>query len=96
MFRTGPAAAHPACCTVDTGPFSGVKWPGCGVVHPPPFSDEVNMSSYTSAPPPGLRGLFQGEFNLVINIFNIDRIVRYLVKPWCMKMMAYYGMLLET
>jgi len=59
-----------------TGPFSWVKRPGRGVVHPPPFSDKVKESSYTSAPPLGLRDLFQGEFNLVIYIFNIDRIVR--------------------
>ena len=82
MFRTGPAA-HAACCTVDTGPFSGVKRPGRGVVHPPPFSDEVKESSYISAPPLGLPDLFQGESSLIIYIFNIDRIVRYLVWPWC-------------
>ena len=33
--------AHPASCTVGTGTFPGVKRPGCGVVHPPPSSAEV-------------------------------------------------------
>jgi hypothetical protein len=27
--------AHPASCTMGTGSFPGVKWPGRGVDHPP-------------------------------------------------------------
>jgi hypothetical protein len=38
--QTGPGA-HPAYCTVGTGSFPGVKWPGCGADHPPPSSAEV-------------------------------------------------------
>jgi hypothetical protein len=38
--QTGPGA-HPASCTVGTGSFPGVKWPGRGVDHPPPYSAEV-------------------------------------------------------
>jgi len=33
--------AHPASYTVGTGSFPGVKWPGCGVDHPPQSSAEV-------------------------------------------------------
>ena len=33
-FQTGPGA-HPASCTMGTGPFQGVKRPGHGVGHPP-------------------------------------------------------------
>jgi len=32
--ETGPGA-HPASCTMGTGPFPGVKQPGCGVDHAP-------------------------------------------------------------
>jgi len=38
--QTGPEA-HPASCTMGTGSFPGVKWPGRGVDHPPPSSAEV-------------------------------------------------------
>ena len=33
--------AHPASCTIGTGSFPGVKWPGRGVDHPAPSSAEV-------------------------------------------------------
>jgi len=33
--------AHPASCTMGTGSFPGVKRPGRGVDHPPPYSAEV-------------------------------------------------------
>jgi len=33
--------AHPASYTIGTGPFPEVKWPGHGVVHPPPSSAEI-------------------------------------------------------
>jgi hypothetical protein len=33
--------AHPASCTMGTASFPGVKRPGRGVDHPPPFSVEV-------------------------------------------------------
>ena len=32
--QTGPGA-YPASCTMDTGSFPGVKWPGRGADHPP-------------------------------------------------------------
>jgi hypothetical protein len=32
--QTGPEA-HPASCTMGTGSFLGVKWPGRGADHPP-------------------------------------------------------------
>jgi hypothetical protein len=38
--QTGPGA-HPASCTMGTGSFPGVKRPGRGADHPPPFSAEV-------------------------------------------------------
>jgi hypothetical protein len=38
--QTGPGA-HPASCTMGTGFFPGVKWPGRGADHPPPSSAEV-------------------------------------------------------
>ena len=38
--QTG-SGAHPAFCTVGTGSFPGVKWPGRGIDHPPRPSAEV-------------------------------------------------------
>ena len=38
--QTGPGA-HPASCTVGTVSFPGVKRPGRGVDHPPPYGAEV-------------------------------------------------------
>jgi hypothetical protein len=38
--QTGPRA-YPASCTMGTGSFPGVKWPGRGVDHPPTSSAEV-------------------------------------------------------
>jgi hypothetical protein len=38
--QTGPEA-HPAFCIMGTGSFPGVKQPGRGVDHPPPYSTEV-------------------------------------------------------
>ena len=35
--------AHPASYTVGTGSFPGVKWPECGVGHPPPSNAEVKQ-----------------------------------------------------
>jgi hypothetical protein len=35
-IHTGPGA-HPASYITGTESFPGVKWPGCGVDHPPPF-----------------------------------------------------------
>jgi len=35
--------AHPAYCTMGTGSFPGVKRPGRGVDHPPPYSADVNL-----------------------------------------------------
>ena len=39
--QTDPGT-HPACYTMGTGSFPGVKWSGRGVDHPPPSSAEVN------------------------------------------------------
>ena len=39
-FQTGPED-HPASCTMGTGSFRGVKRPGRGVDHPPPYRTEV-------------------------------------------------------
>jgi hypothetical protein len=39
-FQTG-SGAHPAFCTMGTGVFPGVKWPGRGADHPLPPSAEV-------------------------------------------------------
>ena len=39
-IQTGPGA-HPASYTVGTGSFPGLKWPRCGVDHPPLSSAEV-------------------------------------------------------
>jgi hypothetical protein len=38
--QTGPGT-HPVSCTMGTGSFPGVKWPGRGADHPPPPSAEV-------------------------------------------------------
>jgi len=44
--------AHTAFYPVDTGAHSpGVKRPGREAEHSPPFSVDVNASSYTSPPP---------------------------------------------
>jgi len=39
-IQTSPGA-HPAYYTMGTGSFPGVKWPGCSVDHPLPYSAEV-------------------------------------------------------
>jgi hypothetical protein len=38
--QTAPGA-HPASCTMGTGTFPRVEWPGRGADHPPPSSAEV-------------------------------------------------------
>jgi len=38
--QTSPGA-HPASYTMGTRSFLGVKWPGCGVDHPPPSRTRV-------------------------------------------------------
>jgi len=40
LIQTGPRA-HPASCTMGTGSFLEVKWPGHGVDHPPSSSTKV-------------------------------------------------------
>ena len=61
--QTGPRA-HPASCTTGIGSFPGVKGPGCGVDHPPPFSagakERVELYLYSSSGPAWhvLRGNF--------------------------------------
>jgi len=56
--QTGPGAL-PACNTMGTGSFPGVKRPGCGVDYPPPSSAEVKerVELYLY-PRLGLHGLF--------------------------------------
>jgi hypothetical protein len=50
QVQTSPGA-HPASCTMCTGSFPGVKWPGRGADHPPPPSVEVEHEYiYTSNP----------------------------------------------
>jgi len=46
--------------------FPGGKAPGCGVKHPPNTAPMLKKGwSYTSIPPLGLRGLFEGELYLL-------------------------------
>jgi len=54
---------------MGTGSFPGVKRPGRGVDHPPPFSAEVKerVEIYLCSPL-GLRGLFYGELYLYLYI----------------------------
>ena len=40
FIQTGPEA-HPASYTMGTGSFTGVKWAGRGIGHPPPSSTNV-------------------------------------------------------
>ena len=53
-IQTAPGA-HPASSTMGTGSLPGVKWPGCGVDHPPPPSAEVKeiaqLHLYTPSAP---------------------------------------------
>ena len=59
---TGPVA-NPASYATGTGSFPGVERPGRGVEHTPHLAPRFRKEqSYTSTPPLGLRGLFQGEF----------------------------------
>jgi hypothetical protein len=49
--------SHAASCTMGTGSFTGIKWPGRGADHPPPSSAEVtNEYSYISTAPSGTSG----------------------------------------
>jgi hypothetical protein len=59
--QTGPGA-HTTSYTTVTGSFSGVKQPGRGVDHLPPYSAEVKERlKYTSTPLLGLRGQLKFE-----------------------------------
>ena len=53
----------PASCTMDTGPFSGLKRPERGGNHPPSHSAEVEerVELYFTTLPLGLRGLYYFE-----------------------------------
>ena len=54
--------AYPASYTMCIGSFPGEKRQGRGVDHSPPLALRLKKEqSYTSTPPRGLRGLFQGE-----------------------------------
>jgi len=52
--QTGPWA-RPASYTMSTGPFPGVKRPGCGVDHPPTssaeFKERVELYLYSPSGP---------------------------------------------
>jgi hypothetical protein len=52
--QTGPGA-HPASCTLGTGPFPGVKRPGRGVDLLPPssaaFKERVELYMYSTSGP---------------------------------------------
>jgi hypothetical protein len=62
--QTGPEA-HSASYTMGTGFFPRVKRPGRGVEHPPHLAPKLKKDySYTSAPLPGLSGLFWGDLYL--------------------------------
>jgi hypothetical protein len=62
IFRIRPnPRVHPSSYTIGVGSFSGVKLPGRGVDHPPHLAPRLRKDKTTSAPPLGLRGLFQGE-----------------------------------
>ena len=69
--QTNPGA-HPASYTMGTGSFlqkgrGGVKRPGRGIEHPHHLASRLKKEqSYTTTPPLGLRGLFQGELYLLL------------------------------
>jgi hypothetical protein len=48
--QTGPGA-HPACCTMGTGSFPGVKRPERGAYHPPSSSERVELYLYPPSRP---------------------------------------------
>ena len=53
------------------GSFSGVKRPGRGVDHPPHLAPRLKKEqSYTSTPPLGRRGLFEGELYITLLYFT--------------------------
>ena len=60
--------AHPASYTMGIGSlFPGVKRPGHGVNHPAHLAPRLKKEySYTSSPPPSLRGLFYDEVYLYL------------------------------
>ena len=53
--RTARPGAHPACCTMGTGSFPGVKRPGRGADHPPPTKcrgqERVGLYLYSPSGP---------------------------------------------
>ena len=67
--------SHPTSCTVGAGSLPGVKRPGSGVDHPPPFStvvkERVELCLYFSGPPWPVVG-----WTLP---FNFHRTTRYLI-----------------
>ena len=64
--QTGPVD-YPASNTMGTGSFPGEKRPGRGVDHPPHLVPRLKKEqSLLLLPPLGLRGLFQGEFTLLL------------------------------
>ena len=57
----------------------GLKWPGCGVNHPPPFSAEVKEREIcASIPSLGLNGLFLGDLHHYLT--PLFFVLHYLVK----------------
>ena len=61
--------AHPASYTMSTGSSPGLKWPGCGVDHPPASRAEVKerVELYLYSPF-GLRSLFFCSRNDIMKI----------------------------
>ena len=77
-FQTGPGA-HPTY-TMGTGSYPGVKRPGLGVDHPPPYSAKVKERvSYTATPPMGLRGLLKGELYLYLSNFLVPAFILIII-----------------
>ena len=53
-FQTGPGA-DPASYKMGTGSFLGLKWPGCGIDHPPPYSNGKGVLLQARCGPEGSR-----------------------------------------
>jgi hypothetical protein len=69
-FQIG-AGVHTPSYTKGALSFPGVKRPGRGVDHPPLLVPRLRKEySYTSTPPLGLYGLFEGEHYLLWYFIN--------------------------
>ena len=70
-FLTG-LETHPASYTVDTGSFTGVKRPVCGVDHPAPYLAQRLKKEYsnTSTASPGFVACSRVNFT-VLDLFRL-------------------------